>query len=198
MMCQCQRWDSYGISCSHMFCLLKREQIKELPETLVLKRWTKDVKKIDDDQGNINGKQDEERSILMWIGALSVASSRMIYLGGKKLSHFCYTMNEICRVTKDLEVKLEQTISPEKGNKVGDLSDAKSKGAPKVSEKMKIKDDNYNQTGHTKRKCIERTAEKDVQHNDRMVSEDEFEDGVQSVSIPNYQGIQNTPQSNKE
>ncbi|XP_057730232.1 protein FAR1-RELATED SEQUENCE 5-like [Arachis stenosperma] len=48
----------------------KMEQIKELLETLILKRWTKDVKKIDDDQGNINGKEDEERSILMRMGAL--------------------------------------------------------------------------------------------------------------------------------
>ncbi|XP_052117866.1 protein FAR1-RELATED SEQUENCE 5-like [Arachis duranensis] len=31
MVCQCQRWDSYGIPCSHMFCVMKREQIKELP-----------------------------------------------------------------------------------------------------------------------------------------------------------------------
>ncbi|XP_072059595.1 protein FAR1-RELATED SEQUENCE 5-like isoform X2 [Arachis hypogaea] len=189
MVCQCQRWDSYGIPCSHMFCVMKREQIKELPETLILKRWTKDVKKIDDDQGNINGKEDEERSILMRIGALSVASSRMIYLGGRKLSHFRYTMNEICRVTNDLEAKLEQTISPEKGKKVGDPSVAKSKGAPKVrkDENKRRQCSNCNQTGHTKRKCIERTAEKDVQHNDRMFSEDEFEDGVESVSIPNDQ-----------
>ncbi|KAL4345019.1 hypothetical protein AHAS_Ahas11G0236500 [Arachis hypogaea] len=109
MVCQCQRWDSYGIPCSHMFCVMKWEQIKELPETLVLKRWTKDVKKFDNDQGNINGKQDEERSILMRIGALLVASSRMLYLGGRKFSHFRYTMNEICRVKKHLEAKLEQT-----------------------------------------------------------------------------------------
>ncbi|XP_020978189.1 protein FAR1-RELATED SEQUENCE 9-like [Arachis ipaensis] len=189
MVCQCQRWDSYGIPCSHMFCVMKREQIKELPETLILKRWTKNVKKIDDDQGNINGKEDEERSILMRIGALSVGSSRMIYLGGRKLSHFRYTMNEICRVTKDLEAKLEQTISPEKGKKVGDPSVAKSKGAPKVrkDENKRRQCSNCNQTGHTKRKYIETTAEKDVQHNDRMFNEDEFEDGVESVSILNDQ-----------
>ncbi|XP_057757406.1 protein FAR1-RELATED SEQUENCE 5-like [Arachis stenosperma] len=132
MVCQCQRWDSYGISRSHMFCVMKREQIKELPETLVLKRWTKDVKKIDDDQSKINEKQDEEMSILMRIGALSVASSCMIYLGGRKLSHFRYTMKEICRMTKVLEAKLEQTILPEKGKKVSDPFVAKSKGAPKV------------------------------------------------------------------
>ncbi|XP_072064580.1 protein FAR1-RELATED SEQUENCE 5-like [Arachis hypogaea] len=24
MVCQCQRWDSYGIPCSHMFCVMKR------------------------------------------------------------------------------------------------------------------------------------------------------------------------------
>ncbi|XLR08102.1 hypothetical protein HN51_063078 [Arachis hypogaea] len=137
----------------------------------------------------LNQQFDGERSILMRIGALSVATSRMIYLGGRKLSHFRYTMNEICRVTKDLEAKLEQTILPEKGNKVGDPSVAKSKGAPKVQkdENKRRQCSNCNQTGHTKRKCIEKIAEKDVQHNDRMVREDEFEDGVESVCIPNDQ-----------
>ncbi|KAL4397117.1 hypothetical protein AHAS_Ahas01G0159800 [Arachis hypogaea] len=91
-----------------------------------------------------------------------LASSRMVYLEGRKLSHFRYTMNEICRVTKDLEAKLEQTISLEKGKKVGDPTIAKSK---------------------------DRTVEKDVQHNDIMVSEDEFEDGVESVSISNDQEL---------
>ncbi|XP_057761701.1 uncharacterized protein LOC130981945 [Arachis stenosperma] len=191
MVCQCQRWDSYGIPCSHMFSMIKREQIKELPETVVLKRWTKDIKKIDDDQGNINRKQDEKRSILMWISALSVASSCMVHLKGRKLSHFRYTMNEICRVTKDLEAKLEQTISPEKGKKVGDPTIAKSKGALKVrkDENKRRQCSNCDQTGHTKRKCIDRTVEKDVQHNDTMVSEDEFEDGVESVSILNDQTL---------
>ncbi|RYR31829.1 hypothetical protein Ahy_B01g056749 [Arachis hypogaea] len=150
----------------------------------ILRKWCVNVK-----YGIVMAFHDGERSILMRIGALSVATSRMIYLGGRKLSHFRYTMNEICRVTKDLEAKLEQTILPEKGNKVGDPSVAKSKGAPKVQkdENKRRQCSNCNQTGHTKRKCIEKIAEKDVQHNDRMVREDEFEDGVESVCIPNDQ-----------
>ncbi|XP_057739991.1 protein FAR1-RELATED SEQUENCE 4-like [Arachis stenosperma] len=36
--CECKRWNSEGIPCRHMFCVMKREGYKEIPEKLILKR----------------------------------------------------------------------------------------------------------------------------------------------------------------
>ncbi|KAK9911237.1 hypothetical protein M0R45_035158 [Rubus argutus] len=42
--CSCQLFQSDGIPCSHMFCVMKSEQIDHLPESLILNRWTLDAR----------------------------------------------------------------------------------------------------------------------------------------------------------
>ncbi|KAL4299349.1 hypothetical protein AHAS_Ahas17G0092000 [Arachis hypogaea] len=42
--CSCLRMESFGIPCEHILCVLVHEDIKELPRSLVLPRWTKTAK----------------------------------------------------------------------------------------------------------------------------------------------------------
>ncbi|XLR31824.1 hypothetical protein S83_059724, partial [Arachis hypogaea] len=42
--CSCKLFESCGIPCSHVFCAMKFENILEFPDSLIYKRWTKNVK----------------------------------------------------------------------------------------------------------------------------------------------------------
>ncbi|XP_058746413.1 protein FAR1-RELATED SEQUENCE 5-like [Vicia villosa] len=44
LQCECKLWDSRGIPCSHMFCVMKEDYIDRIPEALNFPRWTKDAK----------------------------------------------------------------------------------------------------------------------------------------------------------
>ncbi|KAL4276372.1 hypothetical protein AHAS_Ahas20G0200600 [Arachis hypogaea] len=54
--CECKRWNTEGISCRHMFYVMKREACKEIPEKLILKRWNKRAKHFSNE---INIRQSE-------------------------------------------------------------------------------------------------------------------------------------------
>ncbi|XP_020979349.1 protein FAR-RED IMPAIRED RESPONSE 1-like [Arachis ipaensis] len=61
MECECSRWSSEGIPCSHMFCAMKRVGLQKLPDSLLLKRWSKDAKKYLDESSQGCTTQDRER-----------------------------------------------------------------------------------------------------------------------------------------
>ncbi|KAL1342293.1 hypothetical protein AAHE18_09G147400 [Arachis hypogaea] len=42
--CDCHMWNSEGIPCFHIFCLMKYEGLAEIPPGLILRRWCKDAK----------------------------------------------------------------------------------------------------------------------------------------------------------
>ncbi|KAL4300990.1 protein FAR1-RELATED SEQUENCE 9-like [Arachis hypogaea] len=42
--CECSMWNSEGIPCSHIFCVMKFEGLEEIPARLILSRWCKDAK----------------------------------------------------------------------------------------------------------------------------------------------------------
>lgn len=42
--CVCERYESFGIPCDHVFCVLSFLNIVKFPDSLVLKRWTKGAK----------------------------------------------------------------------------------------------------------------------------------------------------------
>ncbi|RYR65083.1 hypothetical protein Ahy_A03g011074 [Arachis hypogaea] len=45
--CQCFFWEKNGYPCRHMFFMMKAAHLQEIPERLVLRRWRKDAKDID-------------------------------------------------------------------------------------------------------------------------------------------------------
>ncbi|RYR50953.1 hypothetical protein Ahy_A06g025996 [Arachis hypogaea] len=55
------RWSTEGIPCSHMFCAMKRVGLQKLPDSLLLKRWSKVAKKYLDESSTGGTTQDKER-----------------------------------------------------------------------------------------------------------------------------------------
>ncbi|RYR66129.1 hypothetical protein Ahy_A03g012069 [Arachis hypogaea] len=105
MECECSRWSSEGIPCSHIFCAMKRVGLQKLPESLLLRRWSMDAKKYMDESSVGSTVQDREREFLMHYGALSVVATWMVFLGAQDGPSFYDTMNEVSRLTKTLEQK---------------------------------------------------------------------------------------------
>ncbi|MED6109206.1 hypothetical protein PIB30_116899 [Stylosanthes scabra] len=157
MECVCSRWSSEGYPCSHMFYAMKRLGLQKLPESLLLKRWSKDAKKYSDKTLVGSTVHDMERAFLMRYVALSVATAWMVFLGAQNGPSFHDTINEVYRLTNALEqksgLKKQATKSPAQ-NLVDDPLVVKTKGAPKGrKERGKRKCTECNNAGHSKRNC---------------------------------------------
>ncbi|RYR67737.1 hypothetical protein Ahy_A03g014129 isoform B [Arachis hypogaea] len=73
--CDRSRWSSEGISCNHIFCAMKRVGLQKFSDRLLLKRWSKDVRKYLKESSTRGTAQDKERAFLMRYSALSVATT---------------------------------------------------------------------------------------------------------------------------
>ncbi|KAL4294040.1 hypothetical protein AHAS_Ahas18G0188300 [Arachis hypogaea] len=157
MECECSRWSSEGISCSQMSCAMKRIGLQKFPESLLLRRWSKDSTKYLDESSAGSTMQDKEREFLMPYGVLSVAATWIVFLGAQDGSSFHDTMNEVSRLTKILEEKSclkRGTIVPPTLNFVGDPSIVKTKGIPKgKKERGKRRCTKCNNSSHLKKNC---------------------------------------------
>ncbi|RYR37876.1 hypothetical protein Ahy_A09g042789 [Arachis hypogaea] len=156
--CECKRWNSEGIPCRHMFCVMKREACKEIPEKLILKRWTKRAKHFSNETNVRQSEIEKERGFLMRFAALSVATTWMSFIGAQELPLFHHTMKEVCRLTREIETKTSKKQRTEEAptqSIIGDPSVVKTKGAPKLKkdEKGRRKCKNCGKEGHTKRTC---------------------------------------------
>ncbi|QHO56236.1 protein FAR1-RELATED SEQUENCE 5 [Arachis hypogaea] len=101
--CQCCLWSTHGIPCSHIFCVMIYEHIAELPEKMILKRWTQAAKsfnELPDEEDEVNDKK-----FLFRYGALCAASNWMSFLAARKLHNFLETKDEIYKITAKLEHK---------------------------------------------------------------------------------------------
>ena len=84
---------------------MKRVGLQKLPDSLLLKKWSKHAKKYLDERSAGGTTQDREREFLMRYGALLVAATWMVFLGAQDGPSFHDTMNEVCRWTQTLEKK---------------------------------------------------------------------------------------------
>ncbi|XLQ99771.1 hypothetical protein HN51_054486 [Arachis hypogaea] len=160
--CECCHWDHEGYPCSHMLCVLRREDVDELPESIILKRRTRDAKKYTNDQTVESTTNDAEKGFLMRYDAMSVATMWMSFLAAQEVPLFADTMNEVTRWTKNLEkrcsIKRQNEVADvlhPAAEFVGDPCVAKTKGAPKIkkNETRKMSCSNCFVKGHTKRHC---------------------------------------------
>ncbi|KAL4338325.1 hypothetical protein AHAS_Ahas12G0198900 [Arachis hypogaea] len=44
IQCNCSMWNSEGIPCSHIFCVMKYEDLEQISDSLIMRRWCKDAK----------------------------------------------------------------------------------------------------------------------------------------------------------
>ncbi|XP_016195369.1 protein FAR-RED IMPAIRED RESPONSE 1-like [Arachis ipaensis] len=171
--CECCHWDHEGYPCSNMLCVLRREDVDEFSESLILKRWTRDAKKYTNDQTVESTANDAEKGFLMRYGAMSVATMWMSFLAAQEVPLFGDTMNKVTRWTKDIEkrcsIKRQNGVTDvlyPAAEFIGDPCVAKTKGAPKLkkNETRKRSCSNCFVKGHTKRHCPKLVDEGDRSH----------------------------------
>ncbi|XP_016168828.1 protein FAR1-RELATED SEQUENCE 5-like [Arachis ipaensis] len=161
--CECQHSQQSGIPCSHIFCVMRHEDICELPEHLVLKRWRKEANAYLNEE--VDDGKDPKRAFALWYGSLWSGSIWMNFLVAKTTPTYRHTIGCVNGIIKDLEKRLclvENVSRPVKD--IQDLEIVKIRGAPKLNKKFKgLKTRNCSrcgQTGHTRRTCHNVESEK--------------------------------------
>ncbi|XP_052111564.1 protein FAR1-RELATED SEQUENCE 9-like [Arachis duranensis] len=156
--CRCNFCAREGIPCRHMFFVMKHEHLKTIPHRLILKRWRKDAKAVED----YSEKKDvaDDRGFLLRHGALHAVAQWLLFLGAQSHELFNVAMRGIRSMCVDMEGLhgdgYDQTnTDPEVG--VRDPAIVRMKGAPStwgISGK-KRRCTTCRRTGHTKRRCAE-------------------------------------------
>ena len=77
MKCTCMMFESVGFPCPHMIVVMKIEHLEEIPETCIMKRWSKLAKETVQVHHD-NESQGDATNIIRY-GALSFMCSQMSY-----------------------------------------------------------------------------------------------------------------------
>ncbi|RYR08042.1 hypothetical protein Ahy_B05g075590 [Arachis hypogaea] len=72
LVCRCRFSEKEGFPCRHIFFVMKHEHVKRISESLILRRWRKDVKTVN--EYNEKTGLEDERGFLLRHGALHAAS----------------------------------------------------------------------------------------------------------------------------
>ncbi|XP_020964684.1 protein FAR1-RELATED SEQUENCE 5-like isoform X2 [Arachis ipaensis] len=156
--CRCNFCAKEGIPCRHIFFVMKHEHLKTIPHRLILKRWRKDVKAVED----YSEKKDvaDDRGFLLQHGALHAAAQWLLFLSAQSHELFNVAMRGIRSMCVDMEGLCgdgyDQTnTDPEVG--VRDPTVMRTKGAPSTRgvRDRKRRCTTCRRTGHTKRRCVE-------------------------------------------
>ncbi|RYR65013.1 hypothetical protein Ahy_A03g011015 [Arachis hypogaea] len=158
LVCRCGFWEKEGFPCRHMFFVMKHEHIKRIPESLILRRWRKDVKTVNE-YIEKTGLEDE-RGFLLRHGALHAASQWMLFVGSKNDDLYKKCMSGIRQICYDLEARSGNDTmdrSPNAAGAVRDPTVVRTKGAPSTRghKGKKRRCMRCRKTGHTKRRCTE-------------------------------------------
>ncbi|RYR48492.1 hypothetical protein Ahy_A07g034513 [Arachis hypogaea] len=162
--CECKMWDSDGIPCSHIFCVMKYEGMEEIPETLVLRRWCKIAK---DCTTLKTGNDSRDQARLLRYSALYLALSHVVTLGCEEVEDFALAHDAISNLVDILQRRRVEKdgnkVLPNNKCGVKDPTMAATKGAPKrgkanlcASEeepKLKRRCTKCGVPGHTRRTC---------------------------------------------
>ncbi|KAL4364848.1 hypothetical protein AHAS_Ahas07G0047100 [Arachis hypogaea] len=139
--CSCKLWNTVGIPCGHIFCVLKELDVEELPDRLVLKRWCKDAKS--DRISTIEVQSDPDRAIHVRYGALWATCSKMCFLGAQGSETYKKVVNVVAKTSNELESmcyignKGGQAHPAGNDIDIGNPHIIRSKGAPRGSTHVK-------------------------------------------------------------
>ncbi|XP_057757619.1 protein FAR1-RELATED SEQUENCE 5-like [Arachis stenosperma] len=158
VQCPCQFWLRKGYPCRHMFFVLKYEHARKIPSRLVMKRWCKDAKSLDN-YGKGRADECSEREFLLRQGALHSASQWFSFLVAHSPGLFNTTMSGIRALCEQIEAACDQKGPSAKGRDTPSVKDpvvVKTKGAPWIKKMSgrKRRCSMCRKAGHTKRHCI--------------------------------------------
>ncbi|RYR08045.1 hypothetical protein Ahy_B05g075594 [Arachis hypogaea] len=154
LVCRCGFWEKEDFPCMHMFFVMKHEHVKRIPKSLILRRWRKYVKTVNE-YTEKTGLEDE-RGFLLRHGALHAASQWMLFVGSKNDDLYKKRMSGIRQICCDLEARSNNDTmdrSPNAAYVVRDPTVVRTKGAPSTQghKGRKRKCTRCRKTGHTKR-----------------------------------------------
>ncbi|RVW26055.1 hypothetical protein CK203_108892 [Vitis vinifera] len=190
MKCTCMMFESVGFPCPHMIVVMKIEHLEEIPETCIMKRWSKLAKETVQVHHD-NESQGDATNIIRY-GALSSMCSRMSYFASQSEKAFKEARCEIQRLTCQMEELCKNSVEESeredlKATKhhVRDPIIVKTKGNP-GNLKDKFKKPRHcgkcKKVGHTVRKCPEFVNT----HNAFINIEDSIEDMGDMPSLLNH------------
>ncbi|RYR08046.1 hypothetical protein Ahy_B05g075595 [Arachis hypogaea] len=140
------------------FFVMKHEHVKRIPESLILRRWRKDVKTVNEYTEKMG--LEDERGFLLRHGALHATSQWMLFVGSQNDDLYKKCMSGIKQICCDLEACSGNNTmdrSPNVACAVQNPTVVRTKGAPSTRghKGRKRKCTRCRKIGHTKRRCTE-------------------------------------------
>ncbi|XLT74013.1 hypothetical protein HN873_030439 [Arachis hypogaea] len=128
--CSCKLFESRDISCSHVFCAMKFENILEFPDLLIYKRWTKNAKnEFISTEMPVN--DDIERVLKFRVGALASNCNKLCDIACKDLADFDEVQSELVNLVIRLQSRKQGKSTPNVNVEgINNPFVVKSKGAP--------------------------------------------------------------------
>ncbi|XP_057720146.1 protein FAR1-RELATED SEQUENCE 5-like [Arachis stenosperma] len=93
IVCDCSMWNSEGIPCRHIFCVMKYEGLEQIPDSLIRRKWCKDAK--DSRRMPVTRIHEHEGRMLRY-GALCPAIRFVAKLGSRRLK----TLNSLGKASR--------------------------------------------------------------------------------------------------
>ncbi|QHN92439.1 Protein FAR1-RELATED SEQUENCE [Arachis hypogaea] len=135
IQCDCSMWNSEGIPCSHIFCVMKHEGLDQIPDSLIMRRWCKNAK--DSSRMPVTTRPGHEGRMLRY-ATLCSATSLVARLGSEEGEDFEFARESIASVIEKLRHRFYERAG----------------GQPGMSAWSPMKDPVVARTkGHTKKTC---------------------------------------------
>ncbi|XLR43818.1 protein FAR1-RELATED SEQUENCE 5-like [Arachis hypogaea] len=173
--CSCQRMESFGIPCVHIIRLLIYLQITELPESLILRRWTMKAKEAHirlEQQGSLVGDGSYESRI----AAMNDELEGLPFAACGDLSDFKDVMEWVRNKKAELFAKHKKNregSSKSAGEKFKTWTDATSKESRDKKKRRRIRCSRCNGIGHNRRNCRRGDEHNQMESGDEGGSEDD-------------------------
>ncbi|RVW58741.1 Protein FAR1-related sequence 5 [Vitis vinifera] len=172
LKCSYMMFESIGIPCCHMVVVMKVEHLEEIPQSCIMKRWTK-LAKVYTRSIPVNETNNNMDRFVRY-GSLSSMCNKLSYFVSDTSSSFIEAKNEIQNLTARMEELYNYNLKGKKiasdgaigTNQVRDPNIVKTKGNPgKVA--MNVQKGRRcgccKRVGHTIRKCPEATIPQNAQ-----------------------------------
>nr|KYP39423.1 Protein FAR1-RELATED SEQUENCE 5 [Cajanus cajan] len=153
--CDCMMFESCGIPCSHIICVMRYQHVHVFPPSLICNRWLKDAKN-SVYMSYETGDNSNDMIITTRFGVLSACFNRLGHLASKSPESFNFIRNEILKLTDKLQKEVGlQHNGYDASNDYCDPLVVKTKGAPskKNVKKKSRKCSNCNLIGHVASTC---------------------------------------------
>ncbi|KAL6142132.1 hypothetical protein ACLB2K_060415 [Fragaria x ananassa] len=168
--CSCKLFESDGIPCCHIFCVMKAENVTKFPPSLVKKRWTKEGSVTEKSESTVDGKSVQ----MARYGELMSMCGQICHIASNSEEGYDGVKDVLSRLTiesrtlpqptdtdpKDLEHGIDSSTGLHR-NVIRDPVPCKSKGTKRNNgsgqqnkKKKKRRCGDCRQYGHNKRSCV--------------------------------------------